>query len=63
MFGPELVHAFGEFKVIWDPQNKMNPHRVVAPALPGENLRMGPSYHTIPVKTRFRFPDDHGSFA
>ncbi len=63
MFGPELVHAFGEFKAIWDPQNKMNPHRVVDPALPGENLRMGPSYHPIQVKTHFKFPDDHGSFA
>ena len=63
MFGPELVHAFGEFKAIWDPQNKMNPHRVVDPALPGENLRMGPSYHPIQVTTHFKFPDDHGSFA
>lgn len=63
MFGPELVHAFGEFKAIWDPDNKMNPHRVVDPALPGENLRMGPSYHPIQVKTRFKFPDDGGSFA
>ena len=63
MFGPELVHAFCEFKAIWDPQNKMNPHRVVDPALPGENLRMGPSYHPIQVKTHFKFPDDHGSFA
>ncbi len=63
MFGPELIHAFGEFKAIWDPENKMNPHRVVDPALPGENLRMGPSYHPIRVKTRFKFPDDGGSFA
>ncbi len=63
MFGPELVHAFGEFKAIWDPENKMNPHRVVDPAQPGENLRMGPSYHPIQVKTRFKFPDDGGSFA
>ena len=24
---------------------------------------MGPSYHPIQVKTHFKFPDDHGSFA
>jgi FAD/FMN-containing dehydrogenase/Fe-S oxidoreductase len=63
MFGPELVHAFGEFKAVWDPDNKMNPHRVVDPALPGENLWMGPSYHPAQVWTHFKFPDDHGSFA
>src|SRR5262249_9424892 len=63
MFGPELVHAFGEFKAIWDPQNKMNPHRVVDLALPDENLRMGPSYQPIQVKTHFKSPADPGSFA
>ncbi len=63
MFGPELVHAFGEFKAIWDPDNKMNPHRVVDPALPGENLRMGPTYNPPQLETHFKFPDDHGSFA
>jgi FAD/FMN-containing dehydrogenase/Fe-S oxidoreductase len=63
MFGPELVEAFRQFKAIWDPENKMNPHRVVDPAQPGENLRMGPSYRPAPVRTHFRFPDDHGSFA
>ena len=45
MFGNELVRAFGEFKAIWDPDNKMNPHKVVDPYLPGENLRLGPHYH------------------
>ena len=63
MFGPELVQAFGEFKAIWDPDNKMNPHKVVDPYLPGENLRLGPHYHPPQVETHFKFPDDHGSFA
>ena len=63
MFGPELVQAFGEFKAIWDPDNKMNPHRVVDPYLPGENLRLGPAYHPPQVETHFKFPDDKGSFA
>ncbi len=63
MFGEDLVRAFGEFKAIWDPDNKMNPHKVVDPYLPGENLRLGPHYHPPQVETHFKFPDDHGSFA
>ena len=42
MYGDDLVRAFGAFKRIWDPQNRMNPHRVVEPAEPDENLRIGP---------------------
>ncbi len=63
MFGAEIVRAFGEFKAIFDPTNKMNPHKVVDPYLPGENLRLGPAYHPPQVETHFKFPDDHGSFA
>ena len=63
MFGHELVRAFGEFKAIWDPDNKMNPHKVVDPYLPGENLRLGPHYHPQQRETHFKFPDDHGSFS
>jgi FAD/FMN-containing dehydrogenase len=29
MFGPELMHAFQEFKAIWDPDNRMNPGKLV----------------------------------
>jgi hypothetical protein len=47
MFGPELVQAFGEFKAIWDPDNKMNPGKVVQPIRLDENLRLAPS--TIPL--------------
>jgi FAD/FMN-containing dehydrogenase/Fe-S oxidoreductase len=63
MFGPELVEAFREFKAIWDPDNKMNPHKVVDPYRPGENLRMGPHYRPPQVETHFKFLDDKGSFA
>ncbi|MBX6311739.1 MAG: FAD-binding oxidoreductase [Isosphaeraceae bacterium] len=63
MFGPELVQAFREFKAIWDPDNKMNPHKVVDPYLPGENLRLGPHYNPPQLETHFKFLDDHGSFA
>jgi len=42
MFGPELVHAFREFKAIWDPDNRMNPGKLsdaVRVYDPTENLR------------------------
>ena len=42
MFGPELVQAFQEFKAIWDPDNRMNPGKLVDAVRvydPVENLR------------------------
>ncbi len=63
MFGPELVKAFGEFKTAWDPDNKMNPNKVVNAYLPTENLRLGADYKPHESKTHFHFPDDGGSFA
>ena len=47
MFGPELMQAFREFKAIWDPENKMNPGKLVDPVAvyePQDNLRLGASY-------------------
>jgi Fe-S oxidoreductase/FAD/FMN-containing dehydrogenase len=42
MFGPELMQAFREFKALWDPDNRMNPGKVVDAFRvydPIENLR------------------------
>src|SRR5579871_1131803 len=63
MYGPELIKAFGEFKSAWDPENKMNPNKVVNAYLPTENLRLGADYKPNDPKTHFQFPDDDGSFA
>jgi FAD/FMN-containing dehydrogenase/Fe-S oxidoreductase len=63
MYGPELVRAFAEFKAVWDPENRMNPHKVVSAYLPTENLRLGADYQPMQPKTHFQFPDDGGSFA
>ena len=63
MYGPELIKAFGEFKSTWDPDNKMNPNKVVNAYLPTENLRLGADYKPNDPKTYFKFPDDDGSFA
>ncbi|WP_250637235.1 FAD-binding and (Fe-S)-binding domain-containing protein [Bradyrhizobium icense] len=63
MYGTELVHAFQEFKAIWDPQNRMNPGKVVAPFSPASNLRIGPDYDPPQVRTAYAYPEDNGSFA
>ena len=63
MFGSALMGAFQEFKSIWDPDNKVNPHKVVDAYLPTENLRLGADYNPLQPRTRFAFPDDGGSIA
>jgi FAD/FMN-containing dehydrogenase/Fe-S oxidoreductase len=63
MFGPELMQAFTEFKAIWDPDNKLNPHKVVNAYLPTENLRLGADYKPLEPKTHFAFAADNGSLA
>lgn len=62
MFGPELVKAFDEFKAIWDPQNMMNPYKVVDPYPIDENLRLGVDFAPWQPKTHFKFPEDEGHF-
>ena len=63
MFGDELVGAFREFKRIWDPDNRMNPGKVVDPFKIDQNLRLGLNYNPPPLNTHFAFIDDHQSFA
>ncbi|MGH7707414.1 MAG: FAD-binding and (Fe-S)-binding domain-containing protein, partial [Vulcanimicrobiaceae bacterium] len=63
MYGDELVAAFAEFKAIWDPTNKMNPGKCVAPYKLDENLRWGTSYEPWDPPTHFGFKEDNGSFA
>ena len=62
MFGPELVQAFGQFKAIFDPDNRMNPGKVVAPYRIDENLRLGTSWAPRDYDTFFHYPDDDGRF-
>jgi FAD/FMN-containing dehydrogenase/Fe-S oxidoreductase len=63
MFGAEMVQAFIEFKRIWDPYNRMNPHKVVEPYPLDSNLRLGVDYNPPEPKTHFKFPDDQYSFS
>ncbi|MFL5444955.1 MAG: FAD-binding and (Fe-S)-binding domain-containing protein [Myxococcales bacterium] len=63
MYGPELIHAFEEFKSIFDPAWKMNPGKVVRPHLLDEDLRLGAHYRPRDPPTRFSFGSDDNSFA
>jgi len=63
MYGPELVGAFEEFKRIWDPGNRMNPHKVVDPYPIVSNMKLGSGYAPPQPKTHFSFGEDGGSFA
>ena len=63
MFGSELMGAFREFKRLWDPDNKMNPGKLIDARQPHADLRLGADYHPRPVETIFRFPGDNGSLA
>jgi FAD/FMN-containing dehydrogenase/Fe-S oxidoreductase len=60
MYGPDIMAAFREFKSIWDPQNRMNPGKVVDAYRADENLRLGTSYDPPKLKTWFGFPADGG---
>ena len=62
IFPPELIRAFGEFKAVWDPGNKMNPHKLVDPYPLDSHLREGPGYRPLPMVTKFSYPEDGGSF-
>ncbi|MFI6662980.1 FAD-binding and (Fe-S)-binding domain-containing protein [Streptomyces sp. NPDC050523] len=64
MFGDELVEAFGRLKAVFDPLDRMNPGKVVAPYGLDENLRLGAGWAPYaPRDLHFQFPDDGGSFA
>ena len=63
MFGDEIVDAFRQFKLIFDPGNRMNPGKVVDPYLITENLRLGTDYNPPQWNTHFSFPDDDGAFS
>jgi Fe-S oxidoreductase len=59
-FGPEILAAFRRFKRAWDPDGRMNPGHVVDPYPIVANLRVV-RVPTHPLRTVFRYPEDHGS--
>lgn len=62
-YGPELVQAMREFKLIWDPRWKMNPGKVVDPYRLDEHLKLGADYAPAHPPVEFSYPRDGGDFA
>ncbi|MEV0397969.1 FAD-binding and (Fe-S)-binding domain-containing protein [Polymorphospora rubra] len=62
MYGERLTRAFGQFKAIFDPDDRMNPGKVLPPYPLDSNLRLGADYDHGGVETTFAYPDDDGSF-
>jgi FAD/FMN-containing dehydrogenase/Fe-S oxidoreductase len=62
LFGPEIYEAFLKLKAIFDPENIMNPGKVVEPPELTDNLRWGPDYKTLEVNTHLDF-SRQGGFA
>jgi Fe-S oxidoreductase len=57
------VRAFEEFKDLFDPDQRMNPGKVVRAHQPTEDLRLGTDYHPPDLETHFSFAEDGFSFA
>ncbi|MGA9345432.1 MAG: FAD-binding and (Fe-S)-binding domain-containing protein, partial [Nocardioidaceae bacterium] len=63
MFGDDLVVVFGRVKALFDPDDQMNPGKVVHPYRLDSNLRLGRDFAPrAPQDLFFGFPEDNGSF-
>ncbi|MBP2365675.1 FAD-binding and (Fe-S)-binding domain-containing protein [Pseudonocardia parietis] len=62
MYPPQIITGFERFKEIWDPDERMNPGRVVRPATMDENLRVQLGMPTMPDQPKLAFSHDRGSF-
>nr|MBA2278813.1 4Fe-4S dicluster domain-containing protein [Chloroflexia bacterium] len=63
IFGPELYAAMRELKAIFDPGGLMNPGKVVDAPSMTENLRFGPKYQPMTIKTHLDFSAEGGFMA
>ena len=64
MFGDRIVSAFEELKAVFDPEDRMNPGKVVHPAPLDAHLRLGGGWAPRDEERPFfGFPHDGGSFA
>lgn len=62
LFGPELMDAFRAIKRAFDPDNRMNPGKIIdsPPMDSAELLRYSPDYQTINIDTRYDWSADNG---
>ncbi|HET7325731.1 MAG TPA: FAD-linked oxidase C-terminal domain-containing protein [Nocardioidaceae bacterium] len=62
-YGERLMAAMREFKLIWDPEWKLNPGKVIDPYRFDENLKLGTDYNPARPDVVFSYPQDEGDFA
>jgi FAD/FMN-containing dehydrogenase/Fe-S oxidoreductase len=62
LFGPEVYACFEAVKRAFDPDDLMNPGKVVAAPDVADNLRIGPDYHPVEPSTVLDF-SNQGGFA
>jgi FAD/FMN-containing dehydrogenase/Fe-S oxidoreductase len=60
IFGPELYRCMKELKTAFDPENRMNPGKIVDCPPMTENLRYGANYRTVDVLTHLDFSKEGG---
>ncbi|MEU6737743.1 FAD-binding and (Fe-S)-binding domain-containing protein [Streptosporangium sandarakinum] len=62
MFGDTVMAAFGRVKAVFDPDDRMNPGKIVVPYRVDENLRLGTGWTPADPRVHFGYPEDDGSF-
>lgn len=62
-YGPRLLEAMRKFKLIWDPEWKMNPGKVIDAYRFDENLKLGTDYNPPRPDVKFAYSEDHGDFS
>jgi Fe-S oxidoreductase len=62
MYGAKITAAFRQIKELFDPDNLLNPHKIVDPLPMTEHLRYGPSFESQTQKVTLDF-SAHGGMA
>ena len=63
MFGKRVIGAFERVKDLFDPNNRMNPGKVVHPNRLDDNLRYSVNYRPAEPDTMFAYPDNDHRFS
>jgi FAD/FMN-containing dehydrogenase/Fe-S oxidoreductase len=58
MYSPRMMETFTDFKAAWDPDGRMNPHRVVDPPRIDDDVRVFLGQPTIPTRTQLDLTHD-----
>jgi len=59
-FGPQLYQAFIQIKKVFDPDNLMNPGKIIEAQSIEENLRYGAAYNDQGIRTAFKYQSEGG---